>query len=590
MRTGGVRRRDGTLGVVSARSLLRRALLACAGGVALFAAHPPLRQGWLGLLALVPLAALARELSTSARPVRAAFGWGTLAGLVFFLPLLRWIVHIQEWVAWPLLALVEALFVGAFLALVTAWGPRRWRPAVVVVAWVAMEALRSVLPLGGFGWGILGYTQANGGGLLEVARVLGVLGVSAACAGVAAGVEETLHRVRTGAGRATAAAPALAALAVVVGGLVVPGPPEPTQRTIDIAGIQGFETEGSTGRELTRSIRIAEGMREATARAVAGGRGVPDLTVWPENAVDGDHLANPQLGRIVADALAVLDGGPLLTGAIEDGPAPRTHRNSMLLLDGDLAPADRYVKQRLVPFGEYVPARALLGWYPALARVPSDGIPGTEPRVIDAAGARVGVGICFDVVFPRLFHAQVRRGADVLVLATNNASYGRTAMSDQHIAFSQLRAVETGRWVVHTALSGRSAIVDPQGRVSQRTGLYEQAVIRADVPLVTGLTPATRVGDGVGYAAVALTALGLGWGAADRRAGRRRVALGLAGHSAPMSDIDHEPEPRTTATTREEVGEDLDARDPLPDDTTEGREEDRAFEGNASMEGQQPSS
>ncbi len=98
-------------------------------------------------------------------------------------------------------------------------------------------------------------------------------------------------------------------------------------------------------------------------------------------------------------------------------------------------------------------------------------------------------------------------------------------MSDQHIAFSQLRAVETGRWVVHAALSGRSAIVDPTGGVQQRTGHFEQAVIRADIPLVEGITLATRVGDGVGWAAMALAALGLLWGVTTPRLTRRDAAV-----------------------------------------------------------------
>jgi apolipoprotein N-acyltransferase len=528
---------------VTTPTTLRRATLALVGGLALYAAHPPIGQAWLGLLAVAPLAALGRDVLGDRRPLRAALGWGTVAGLTFFLPLISWIVHIGEWVAWPALALVQAGFVGLFVVLVALWGERPWRPVWVVLAWVAVEAVRSVAPLGGFGWGVLGYSQADGGPLLGLARSFGVLGVSAAAAAIGAAVEELVHRVRVAAavhraeeerslpvaawgevGFGAARSSLLAILALLVAGVVLSGaPPAASERTVEIAAVQGLDAEGDTGRYLSRALRIAADMRAATAAAVAGAQGLPDLMVWPENAIDGDPLANPELGAIVDDALGLLDGRPLLTGAIEDGEEPGTHRNSMLLLDGAPVPTDRYVKRRLVPFGEYVPARDLLAWYPPLARVPSDGIAGTEPRVIEAAGARIGAGICFDVVFPRLFHEQVREGADVLVLATNNASYGRTPMSDQHIAFSQLRAVETGRWVVHAALSGRSAIVDPQGRVHQRTGQYEQAVIRADIPLVEGTTLATRLGDAVGWTAVALVLGGLAWVGWGARRARRAV-------------------------------------------------------------------
>jgi apolipoprotein N-acyltransferase len=540
-------------------SYLRRVALVVLAGLALYAAHPPLGLGWLGLLAVAPLAALARGVARDPRPLRSAFVWGTAAGLVFFAPLIQWIVHIGEWVAWPLLALAQAMFIGLFTVLVVRWGARPWRPLAIVVAWVAVEAIRSVAPLGGFAWGVLGYSQADGGPFLGLARSFGVLGVSAACAAVAASAEELVHRVRSGlradaarrgaptpathwgeVGFAAARPPLLALLALLVAGVVLAGVPlEPTGRSIDVAGVQGLDAEGDTGRVLSRSVRIAGDMRDATAVAVADPRGVPDLLIWPENAIDGDPGASPELAAMLEDTIELLDGAPLLSGAIEDGEEPRTHYNSMLLLDGETTPSDRYVKRRLVPFGEYVPGRGLLDWYPPLARVPSDGIPGTEPVVMEAAGARIGVGICFDVVFPRFFHQQVRDGADVLVLATNNSSYGRTAMSDQHIAFSQLRAVETGRWVVHAALSGRSAIVDPDGGVHQRTGQFTQAVIRADVPLVTGLTLASRIGDGVGWAAVALAGLGLAWTwrprprtAAPVR--REEVATGTLSRAGPV--------------------------------------------------------
>lgn len=524
------------------RTTLRRAGLAVAGGLALFAAHPPLGLGWLGLVALVPLAALARDLRGAAHPLRAALGWGWLAGVTAFAPMLHWLTNVGETAAWPVLVAVQSAFVAAFVAALVAWGRRPWRPLVVVVAWVALEAVRSSAPLGGFPWGVLGYSQHDGGPLLDLARSFGVLGVSAACAAVAAVAEEAGARI-AGARSAEAAPPrarvrtaltGMVGVAALGAGTVAAGPaPAPSGPVLDIAAIQGFDVEGSTGRSLPRSIVVADKMRAVTADAVRAG-GVPDLVVWPENAIDGDVSdgSNPQLSAIVDDTVALLDGTPLLAGVISDGARPATFENTVVLFDGEGTAVDRYVKRRLVPFGEYVPFRPLLGGLPPLRRVPSDGVPGAGPRLLEAAGARVGAVICYEVIFPGLVHDLVREGADVLVVATNNTSFGRGAASDQHLAFSQLRAVETGRWVVHAALSGKSAIVDPAGRLHQVTDLYAQAVVRGDVPLVSGTTLATRVGDGVGLVAV-LLALGGGlWAWTDRRR-PAQTARPRDGHAGP---------------------------------------------------------
>ncbi|MBA3622665.1 MAG: hypothetical protein H0W51_10175, partial [Euzebyales bacterium] len=177
------------------RDRARRAGLAVAGGVLLYAAHPPADLGWLGLVAVVPLLALGRDLRGAARPVVGGLGWGLLSGLVFFAALLTWLEPFGV-VAWLLLASIQAAFLGLFVAAVAAWGPHRFAAAAAVVAWVAMEAARTRWPLGGFPWGALGYSQHEAGLLLPVARSLGVLGVSAACAAVAACLEYGLaHRL-----------------------------------------------------------------------------------------------------------------------------------------------------------------------------------------------------------------------------------------------------------------------------------------------------------------------------------------------------------------------------------------------------------
>lgn len=515
-----------------------RLLLAVLAGLALLAGHDPIGWGWVGLVALVPLSLLARAASGSPRAIRAGLGWGGVAGFVFFGPLLWWINHLGELAAWPLLSGFLALYVALWVALMAWWGERRGRAVVAVAAWVAVEALRTVAPFGGFPWGQLGYTQANAGPLLEAARTVGVLGLTGLLAAVAIALERggvamarTVAAQRDGDARravlpggeriARAGSRPLAALIglLVLATLLFGTAPEPTGETVDIAAVQGFGVEGSTGRSLGRSRTIAEGHLEVTRRMVDSPAGPPDLAVWPESAFDNDVVgadAHPRLRATLVQALTALDGAPLLTGMIDELPDGRfANRTVAFNPDGEVE--GRYTKRHYVPFGEYIPMRELLQWIPPLERVPRDGVSGDRPEVTELAGARVGSLICFEVLWPGLVHEPAAEGAQVLVMATNNSSFGRSAASDQHIAISQLRAVETGRWIVHAALSGRSALVAPDGTVHQRTGLYEQAVVRDEVPLVTGETMAMRMGAAPGWLAVAVLAGMLGWAGMARR-------------------------------------------------------------------------
>lgn len=528
-------------------------------GLALLAGHEPVGWGWAGVVALVPLSLLAREASVGPRPLRAGFGWGLLAGAAFFGPLLWWIHNVGEIAAWPLLTAVLAPFVGGWVALLAWWGERRGRAVLAVSAWVALEMVRTVAPFGGFPWGQLGYTQANAGPLLDAARGVGVLGLTALLAAIAIAIERGAVAV----GRAVRTAPAGAGdppravlpggeqiaragsgpLAAMIGllvvGTVAPGAPaEPTGETVDIAAIQGFDTAGSTGRDLGRSRFVADGQLEVTRQVAASAEGPPDLAVWPENALDHDVLdptSHPELRQRLDAGLAALDGAPLLSGMIEERPANR-FVNSMVAFGTEGEVLDRYDKRQYVPFGEYVPFRELIEWMPPLERVPRDGIEGDGPEVMDLAGAKIGSVICFEVVWPGLVHEQVEAGAEVLVVATNNSSFGESVASDQHIAFSQLRAVETGRWVVHAALSGRSALVAPDGTVHQRTGLYEQDVVRGDVPLIAERTMAMTVGNAPGWIAVLVAVAMIGGGLIARR---RATATGAeVAQGAPDGPVD----------------------------------------------------
>ncbi|MPZ72928.1 MAG: apolipoprotein N-acyltransferase [Nitriliruptorales bacterium] len=509
---------------------VRRLVLAVAGGALLFASHPPLDQPWAGYIALIPLLLLARSCGVGGQPVRSGFGWGLVAGLVFFLPLVVWLNRFGA-AAWLLLALLQSVFVGGFVAVVAAWRERTWRPLVAVAAWVGFEWLRSNVPLGGFPWGVLAYTQHGGGPVLPVARVAGALGVSAVLAAVAACLEALAVHLRRGERGRALLGPLGGAVGVVGVLLLVPPPPAPTSEVVDVAAVQGNDVDLPAFADRTDSDRIADiadRMVAVTSRLADDPSGAPQVVVWPENSLDVDPRGAPRIAAKIEQAQAFVGDAVLLAGTLLDGSQLRTFRNTIVRFGPGAEIVDVYDKRILVPFGEYVPWRSVFGGLPPLRAIPNDGVPGDRAHAFDIDGvATVGPVTCYESLFPGLVRDQVTAGAQVLVVSTNNASFGRSPASRQHLTFSQLRAVETGRWVMHAGISGISTVVDPRGGLSQRTELFEQAIVRADLPLVDAPTLYVRTGDVVGPVAAAATlafVVGLAVAGLRSRRGSARAA------------------------------------------------------------------
>jgi apolipoprotein N-acyltransferase len=182
-------------------------------------------------------------------------------------------------------------------------------------------------------------------------------------------------------------------------------------------------------------------------------------------------------------------------GVTTDEPGNR-FRNSSLLLGPDGSVEGRYDKQHLVPFGEYVPFRRILvPLVSELQRVPRDGVPGREATTFTIPQGRFAVAICFESTFPGIVRQFVDRGARLLVVSTNDSSFGRTAAARQHLAFAQMRAAENRMWVVQAALTGISSFIGPAGNVIQQTELFRPAVVAGDVRFATTRTVYGRLGD-----------------------------------------------------------------------------------------------
>jgi len=500
-----LRLRPGRLGTLPAL------LLAAVSGALLSLSLPPADVGWLAFLAPIPFLWLVR----SARP-RRGFVLGLAFGVTYFGLVLYWILLFGE-LGWTALVLMSAGFTGLFGLLAPGlWRPNRpiWSTVGLAALWTVLEWVRGGWPLGGFGWGQLGSTQTGNRFLLPLASVAGVWGITFVVILVAGLLLLALERGRERPVSALALVTASLALVLAPAAISVPAA---DGREIDVAAIQVDVREAGDLPTADEDIAIAK-MNVDLHRTLAADP--PDLAIWGEGALDPGASRDP--ATIEAVQTVVRDvGAPTLAGAVIDDPDGE-QRTSVVLFDGLSGElVDRYDKVKLVPFGEYVPFRDELGWIDAIDQIAVDRVPGETAHAVAVQGLPAfGTPICYENTFPSIEREMVRRGATFFVLTTNNASYEMTAASRQHVLMSRLRAVETGRWVVHAAISGISAVIDPDGNVISSTGLFEPAVTREVVRASETTTIFVRLGDRVLWVCVAL-ALGVFLTPRDRRRSQR---------------------------------------------------------------------
>lgn len=479
-------------------------------------AFPAAGLGWLAFVALVPVL-----LAVAAAPSRREASWRAgLSGAGFFVAVHHWLLPSVSVFAVPLALALGALWVP--------WGLLAWRllggPAtagrllaslvLLPSAWVAAELARSWEHLGG-PWALLGTSQWAYRPVLELAAVGGVWLVSfvLVCVNVAVAVaasRDTTPRLRV-------------AAVLVAGGIVAAtlahGGWRSSPRTPGVAVVAGVQTGVVHGAgERVRAHELA-------TAGIAGSR--PDLVVWGESSVGFDLTTRPRhLGRIAGLARAV--GADVLVNVDARRGSGGIFKTSLLV--GPNGPRGRYDKARLVPFGEYIPLRSMLGWVGSVTDAAvEDRRRGSDPAVLHSGRLRLGPLVCFESAFPDLARQLVRSGADVVVVQSATTTFQGSWAQPQHASLAAVRAVESGRSVVHVSVSGVSAVFDPSGRRLAWLGADRVGTMVTPVPVATGTTPYVRYGDWVPYGSLAvLAAAGLAWSLrrlTSRRRGRR-VRLG----------------------------------------------------------------
>jgi apolipoprotein N-acyltransferase len=489
--------------------------IAALSGLLLSLALPPVGLWPLAFVAPAPLLWLLRRTG----PARGAL-IGFVFGICYFGALLYWILLFGE-LAWAALVFGS----GAYTAVFGALAPGVWRPqhpvastAGLAALWTVLEWIRGVFPLGGFAWGQLGSTQVDAP-TLPLASITGVWGLSFIVMFVAGSL--LLAFERRGRGVRPSVLAIVAAVALVLAPALIPVP-DPDGRTIDVAAIQVNVESVERLDGVAEDIAVARLNVEQHVRLRSD---APDLVLWGEGALDPGATADAQTFAAVTDAIASV-GAPTFAGAVVNDPDGR-QRTATLAFDGAGRLEDRYDKVHLVPFGEYVPWRTIVERFVnAIDQVPIDRAAGVDVRNLLVDGLpEIGAPICYENSFPSIDREMVRQGAGLLVVTINNASYERTAASDQHLQMSRLRAVENGRWVVHAAVSGISAFIDERGGVVDSRGLFEPAIMRHDVVASSRTTLYTRFGDWVPWGSVVFVVALIGLPRARSRPERRPPAL-----------------------------------------------------------------
>jgi apolipoprotein N-acyltransferase len=240
-----------------------------------------------------------------------------------------------------------------------------------------------------------------------------------------------------------------------------------------------------------------------------------DLVVWPEGMLQTDVPFSATKDAAAVADLATRLGATVVVGVDQD-QGPNHYLNEVVAWSPEGRIQGRYVKNHLVPFGEYVPARSLIQHFFDLKDVPRDGIHGHSPGILHTSAGPLGVMISFEVFFDDRARAAVRAGGQILIVPTNTASYRSTQVPTQEVAAARMRAMETGRWTLQVTPTGYTAVISPGGRVVQSTALDEQRVLIASVPREDGRTVYVDIGD-VPFLIASALMLGGAWVLAWRR-------------------------------------------------------------------------
>ena len=414
----------------------------------------------------------------------------------------------------------EALFFGVLGIALSLVGRLRVWPLAAAACWALVEFAYARIPFDGFGWTRIAYAAVDTplSGLLPL---VGVAGVSFAVALVgqliawivlvlwqrradARSVRHSSVRSRGDTPRAPRIRWAVIALVVLAVGPAAlrfyqVEPTDSAAGSVNVAIVQG-NIPGRGIEALGRARSVTNNHLSETVdlmtRVRLGQESPPDFVLWPENSTDIDPTKDA-LTRLTVDAAARVAGTPIMVGAVMQGPGEDERQTTALWWEPGRGPVARYDKRNLVPFGEWIPFRAQLKpLIPILEKVGAQSVPGTTPGVLQVQlndrPLAVGDVICFELAYDRTVYEAVA-GSQILMVQSNNATYGGTGQIEQQFAITRARAMEARREIAVATTNSVSGYIDRNGRVVRRTAEFTADSFVMAMPLRSALTPALRV-------------------------------------------------------------------------------------------------
>ena len=372
--------------------------------------------------------------------------------------------------------------------------------------WVAVELARTRITA--FPWELLGYSQTANFALTRIATLTGVYGLSFEIVLVNS-VFAAAFLVPKERRKWLLLAAFVAAVILQTGQLIAP-PPVATDHTALLVQPDIPIQDGAmwtkayfqdTLRDLTATSLHPAGEKEGRHN---------DLIVWPESP--SPFYTNDPLFRDAVSELARQSGSWVVAGSI--GITPAMHSggessqifNSAALINPQGEWVGRYDKVHLVPFGEYLPFPQVFAFAGGLTKEVGEFQRGASRTPLDAGGERFGMFICYESIFPDEVRQGPLEGAQVLLNISNDGWYGDSGAWKQHLQQTQMRAIENGRWLLAATNTGKTASIDPYGRIVAATPRNVRTALAAPYALSTDTTFYTRHGDWFAYLCAIISA------------------------------------------------------------------------------------